>query len=83
MALDLCWERLEDLDAVKVNDNVICTYGPIENTSPVLDNGSALVSVDKNELVGIAFWFEEGYPNVYSRIRSHLKWMNSVTNQNA
>lgn len=81
MALDLCWERLEDLDAVKVNDNVICTYGPKENTLPLLDNGSALVSVDKNELIGVGFWNEEGYPNVYSRVRSHLTWINSVRKQ--
>lgn len=81
MALDLCWERLEDLDAVKVNDNVICTYGPTEANVPALDNGSALISVDKNELVGVAFFYEEGYPIVYSRVRSHLTWINSVRNQ--
>ncbi|XP_055298843.1 mite allergen Der p 3-like isoform X2 [Sitodiplosis mosellana] len=83
MALDLCWERLEDLDAVEVDDNVICTYGPTENTSPLLDNGSALVSVNKSELVGVSFWNEEGYSNVYSRVRSHLTWINSVRYQNA
>ena len=83
MALDLCWERLEDLDAVDVNDNVICTYGPTENDSPLLDNGSALILADTNELIGVGLWNEDGYPNVYSRVRSHLTWINSVRYQNA
>lgn len=78
MALDLCWERLEDLDAVKVNDNVICTYGPPENAVIALDHGSALVSIDKNELIGIGSWNEKGYPNVYARIRSNLPWIEPV-----
>lgn len=78
MALDLCWERLEDLDAVKVNDDVICTYGPKDYSVIDLDHGSALVSSDKNELIGIGSWSENGYPTVYARVRSNLPWIEPV-----
>lgn len=78
MALDLCWERLEDLDAVKVNDNVICTYGADGDSFIAMDHGSALVSIDKNELIGIASWNEKGYPNIYARIGSNLPWIKPI-----
>lgn len=81
MALDLCWERLEDLDAVDVNDNVICTYGTTGECVPDLDIGSALFSSDKNELIGVASLYEQRYPNVYIRIRSYLSWIQSTMEQ--
>lgn len=81
MALDLCWDQLNDLDAIDVNENIICTYGSMENTRLVLDIGSALVSIDKNELIGVASWYEQGNTIIYNRIRSYLPWIESVINQ--
>lgn len=73
MALDLCWDRLDGMDAVNVNENVICTTGSLDKT---LDNGSALIS-KKNELIGIAACFD-CYPRVFYRIHSQLAWIESV-----
>lgn len=73
MALDLCWERLEDLDAIKVNDNIICTYGFDKQPIDYVD--SALFSKETNELIGVASWYQNEYPVVYSRIQSHILWI--------
>lgn len=69
MATDLCWERLEDVGKVKINDNVVC----IEylRTGP----DSVLLTANTNELVGIISWHQDEYPNVYTKIFSHLPWI--------
>lgn len=85
MALDLCYERLEDInednDEVKVTDNVICTYYSAEQGVPELDNGSPLVSTQKDELIGIASWHKDDYPNVYARVFSYVSWIRSIISQ--
>lgn len=85
MALDLCWERVDDsnvdeLDSIRIPDSVICTYGPSDKTLPPLDNGSALMSFDKLELIGIASWYQHNLPKIYTRITSMLPWIQSITN---
>lgn len=80
MALDLSWAGLEDLDAVEVNENVICTTGSDDDNNSNLDIGSALISVDKNELIGISSWCDQGSVYIYSRVRSHLPWIEYVVN---
>lgn len=82
MALDLCWERVEndddDEDSIRIPDSVICTYGPSDKTLQPLDNGSALISVGSYELIGIASRYKENLPKIYTRIHSMLPWMKSI-----
>lgn len=77
MALDLCWERVEDLDILKIPDNLVCTFGPYKKF-PQLDIGCALIS-DEEELVGIASWYEQNYPTkVYVGVYANLPWIKTV-----
>lgn len=85
MALDLCWERVDDeddeVDGIRIPDSVICTYGPSNKRLPSLDNGSALISVENYELIGIASWYKENLPKIYTRIYSMRPWIESVLNE--
>lgn len=57
----------------------ICTNDTIEITFPELDQGSALISFETGELIGIASWNDDDeFQNVYVRIRTHLPWIRSV-----
>lgn len=85
MALDLCWERIDDVeeaDGIRIPDSVICTYGPSDKTLPLLDNGSALISSETHELIGIVSWYKSSLPKIYTRIYSMLAWIESVLNGN-
>lgn len=81
MALDLCWEGVEELN-IKIPDNVVCTVGPFdEEFTHTLDIGSALLS-DKNELFGIASWYERGHSTkVYVGVFANLPWIETVMEQ--
>lgn len=57
---------------------VICIHATVEDTMPALDTGSALISNGGNELIGIAFWQKNDFPNVFSRIRPYTPWIKSV-----
>lgn len=80
MALDLCWERIdehEEADGIKIPDSVICIYGPNDKTLPPFDNGSALISSESHELIGIASWYKSNLPKIYTRIFTMLEWIES------
>lgn len=84
MALDLCWERVDDVDeaeGIRIPDSVICTYGPSNKRLPLLDNGSALISTDRYELIGIASWYKQNLPKIYTRIYSMIPWIQSILNE--
>ncbi|XP_055301180.1 mite allergen Der p 3-like [Sitodiplosis mosellana] len=76
--LDTCSINLSHLYDVDIDTQFLCTNTTIEDTFPELDNGSALISAEKNELIGIASWYDEEFPNVYVRIRTYLPWIRSV-----
>lgn len=81
MALDLCWERIDDVEeaeGIKIPDSVICTYGPSDKTTPVLDDGSALISAETHELIGIVSWYKSNLPKIYTRIYSMAGWIESI-----
>lgn len=81
MALDLCWERIDDVeeaDGIKIPDSVICTYGPSNKTTPAFDNGSALISAETCQLIGIVSWYKSNLPKIYTRIFSMTAWIESV-----
>lgn len=83
MALDLCWDRIDDIeeaDGIRIPDSVICTNGPSDKTLPLFDNGSALVSSETHELIGIVSWYKSNLPKIYTRIYSMLPWIESVLN---
>lgn len=83
MALDLCWDRIDDVeeaDSVKIPDSVICTYGPADKTLPLFGNGSALISSETRELIGIVSWYKSNLPKIYTRIYSMVAWIESVMN---
>lgn len=73
--LDTCSKYVPHLDDI---EQILCTHTTIEDTFPQLDSGSALISVEKNELTGIASWHDEDFPNTYVRIRRYLPWIRSV-----
>lgn len=69
------------LNETQPRDDIICTYETVEETFPGLDFGSALVSVDNSELIGIASWCDEDAPNVYVRVRPYLPWIKSIISE--
>lgn len=86
MALDMCWEQVEDddeVDGIRIPDSVICTYGPSDKTLFLLDDGSALISAENYELIGIASWYKHSLPKIYTRIHSMLPWIESILNERA
>lgn len=85
MALDLCWERVDDVeeaDGIRIPDSVICTYGPSDKTLPLLDSGSALISSERHELIGVVSWYKSNLPKIYTRIYSMLEWIEPILNGN-
>lgn len=85
MALDLCWERIDDVEEaedIRIPDSVICTCGPSDKSLPLLDNGSALISYESHELIGIVSWYKSNLPKIYTRIHSMHAWIESVLNGN-
>lgn len=60
------------------NDAIICTYTNVANTVYPLDNGSALVSSDDNQLIGIASWPDGGIPNIYITVKPYIPWIRST-----
>lgn len=75
MSSDLC---LTSTEKITSGDQFICTQVKAEDRFPVLDNGSALISSDGKELIGIATWRSNDFPNAFGRIRTYLPWIKSV-----
>ncbi|XP_031633975.1 trypsin 3A1-like [Contarinia nasturtii] len=73
-----CGRYLPHLDNFEAKDQILCTCATTDDTFPELDNGSALISSDKDELIGIAAWRNGEHPNVYVKIRTLLPWIRSV-----
>lgn len=78
MALDLCYERTEDIQEVKINDKVICAY--YVPNEPFLESAS-LISRNSSELVGITSWHKEDYPKVFTRVRTYVDWIRSIISE--
>lgn len=76
--LDTCSKYIQRIDDDDVDGQILCAHTTIEDTFPQLDNGSSLISVDKEELIGIAAWHDDEFPNVYIRIQTYLPWIRSV-----
>lgn len=76
--LDTCLKNMQRVDDEDVDGKILCAYTTIEDTFPQLDNGSSLISVDRGELIGIAAWHDDEFPNVYIRIQTYLPWIRSV-----
>lgn len=67
------------LDKIVTNtDQVLCTNATVEDIYPRLDNGCALISSNGIELIGIATWLTDDFPNVFVPIQTHLSWIKSV-----
>lgn len=60
------------------SDQVLCTRATDEDIYPRLDNGCALISSDGIQLIGIATWYTDDFPNVFVPIQTHLPWIKSV-----
>lgn len=81
MALDLCYERTEDIQEVKINDKVICAYYVPNEPFFELEHGSPLISRNSSELVGITSWHKEDYPKVFTRVRTYVDWIRSIISE--
>lgn len=79
MQLNLAHERVGEVEFdIVIWHGVICTYGPYKQIIQNLDNGSALISVEKHELIGIASWYQHDLPKIYTRITLVLPWIQSI-----
>lgn len=75
MSSDFC---LTSTEKTTSSDQFICTQATAEDTFPVLDNGSALISSDGKEVIGIATWRRNDLPNAFGRIRTYLPWIKLI-----
>lgn len=72
----------EDFDdwqtaASSLDENVVCTSNTVNNGACMGDSGGPLVA--NNTLIGIISWSvgcSRGYPDVHTKIYSHLDWIN-------
>lgn len=78
---ELCWKHLPYIDDSAAKEKILCTYATIEDTFPQLDCSSALISVGRGELIGIASWHNDEIPEVYVRIQTFLTWIKTVINE--
>lgn len=78
---DECSKHVPNLDEDETKEQVICTYATVDDTFPVLDNGSSLISTERGELIGIASWDDELFPNIYVNVRNFLPWIRSFLAQ--
>lgn len=61
---------------MSVNQDVICTINRAGKGACIGDSGGPLVA--NNTLIGIVSWSvecAEGHPDVYTRVYSHRKWI--------
>lgn len=81
MQSDLAQERVDDAEfGIHIWSGEICTYGPFIQIIQHLDNGSALISVKKHELIGIASFYYHSLPKIYTRIPFVLPWIQPIIN---
>lgn len=76
-----CRRHLGHVNGKLLNEKEICTQNRNGQGMCVGDMGSPLISVNR-EIVGIASWrgmaCGNGFPDVYTRVYSHLNWIWSI-----
>lgn len=73
-----CRRYLGHVNGMLLNEKQLCTGNRDDMGMCVGDVGSPLISQNR-EIVGIASWrgfaCGKGYPDVYTRVYSHLNWI--------
>lgn len=77
-----CRARHNVINALRVHDNVICTFGAIGNGMCMGDSGGPLVA--NGQLIGAVSWGEpcgRGRPDAFARISTHLGFLQQHISQ--